>query len=157
MDLYIFYFELFQPKRSCKTAWNLSLAGFKHAFLIRNCFVQTNFVRPLQHLGRSRRSWVATNNSLYVMQSHSILFRISAQARPQSHVKLWLCRAWTHLPNREQLCSRWLRVATTTPRLILKVSVAVNNFLWVRTTHLNYLEVLGTSGNYCKSSQGDSQ
>ena len=70
MDLYIFYLELFEPERSRKTAWNLSLAGFKHAFLIRNRFVQTNFVWPLRHLGRSQRSRVATNNSLHVMLSH---------------------------------------------------------------------------------------
>ena len=48
MNLYIFYLKLFDPERSRKTA---SLAGFKHAFLIRNRFVQTNFVRPLRLLG----------------------------------------------------------------------------------------------------------
>ena len=57
MDFYIFYWELFEPERSRKA---VSLAGFEHAFLIRNRFVQTNFVRPPRHLGKIQRSQKAT-------------------------------------------------------------------------------------------------
>ena len=104
---------LFEPEQSRKAVWNFSLAGFEHAFLIRNRIVQTSFVRPLRHLGRGRGLWMTTNNSFWVINSY-ILF--SAQAKPQSHLKLWLCGVWTCIPNWEELCSKWLHAATTAPR-----------------------------------------
>jgi hypothetical protein len=115
----------------------LQSCGVWHAFLIRNHFVQ-------RHLGWSWRSWVATNNFLQVMKSHIFYLElVGVQMRLQSHLKLWLCRVWTCLPN---IRNSYVQDDFVQPPQLLgqsqKFWVAVNNFLWVRMTHNNPLHSL---------------
>ena len=148
---------LCEPEQSRKAVWNFSLAGFEHAFLIRNRIVQTSFVRPLRHLGRGRGLWMTTNNSLWVINSHIYLELLVLK---RSRRATWNC-GFAEFEHAFLIGKSYVWNDFVWPPQLLgraqRYQVAINSFLWVRTTHRNYLEVLGTSGNYCKSSEGDLQ